>query len=146
MTGPEGVFDIAGHVGGIFAGAVAMFFTAIQAREKWFSGNKTKIDADVAREEAENANRAELVKIKDDIIEALRVQNTDLKKQLDASLERERAWVAERREMKQQISTLEREYRALLRGVVEGDWCGIARGCGNRVVPGDRRELGTGTT
>lgn len=154
------IADQAGHVSAVLTAiglVAALIWGAVRARSDWKHATVEE-NADEraaatreaeearAREEAERVAHAELLRIKDEMIDALKEDREELKAQLRRALEREQKLVDKVEKLEQRITDVQDESRTsvvhLLEAFATSDRCAKAsQGCPDHVIPGERRDL-----
>lgn len=128
-----GEIELAIAIAGVAAGVAGIVWGGIRARADWVQGSAT-------REEADREKVHELLAIKDEMIEALKRANEELREDLKRALRREEAWRKERAEYKRRLDAVEDSFRAVVTSIVSSGICGNAPECVNYRAPGERRE------
>lgn len=154
------IADQAGHVSAVLTAiglVAALVWGAVRARSDWKHADvEESADARAAaareaeearaREDAERAAYTDLLKVKDEMIAALKEDREELKEQLRRSLDREQKLGEKVEKLEKRVNEVEAESRQsivhLLEAFATSDRCERAsEGCPDLVVPGDRRGL-----
>ena len=118
---------IAVIVGAAAAGA-GILYGLVRARTDWFTGSAT-------REQAARDEVREIIGIKDEMIDALRESNNELREQTAKFISSEKAWRREREEYKRRLTAVEEGYHSVVIAVVQAGICAAAPSCANYVPP-----------
>jgi len=118
---------------GVSAATAGIIWGAIKARSDWRQGT-------IAAEQHDRDEVKELLLIKDEMIDALKEANEELRVQVKQAVRREEQWRREREEYKQRLDAVEESFRSLLVAVVNAQICTRAPDCPDYIAPGNGRQ------